>query len=354
VEEAPADLPQEICEAASRGWRLIPIKVGAKKPPLLKNWQKRATSDLQQLKIWASKFSGCNWAVATGPGSGVWVLDVDGENGKSALVEFHLQGLILPDTLSVRSPNGAHFYFRNPPGLSVRNSVETLARGLDTRGDRGYTLIPPSVHPSGTPYTYDDPNASVMDAPKRLLEMIARNEAPATRIQRAPFGILAEGTRNDGLFRYGCAERRRGASLQELEEMLLQANGRRCSPPLPDLEVLRIAASSATYPVGGPDPLETAWIAVGAGTYSRGYGQFIALPRSLQCARPGLSIALPLQRIGGMMGCDWTQVRRWRRRAVEEGLLIPTGRYVPHRRAARYIFIECPTRVSHYKSPLVA
>jgi hypothetical protein len=51
------------------------------------------------------------------------------------------------------------------------------------------------------------------------------------------------------------------------------------------------------------------------------YGPFIALAHELQFARPELSIALPLERIGGLMGCDWTQVRRWRKRVVREGWL---------------------------------
>ena len=50
------------------------------------------------------------------------------------------------------------------------------------------------------------------------------------------------------------------------------------------------------------------------------------------------------------MGCDWTQVRRWRKRAVAEGLLQIVDRYVPHRLATTFYFsdepteTECPTR----------
>ena len=57
-----------------------------------------------------------------------------------------------------------------------------------------------------------------------------------------------------------------------------------------------------------------------------------------------MTIALPLQRIGALMDCDWTQVRRWRIRAVREGWLWPVERYVAHRRAGHYSYLECPTR----------
>ena len=44
------------------------------------------------------------------------------------------------------------------------------------------------------------------------------------------------------------------------------------------------------------------------------------------------------------MGCDWTQARRWRKRAVCEGWLRLTERYIIHKRAALYVFNECPTK----------
>jgi hypothetical protein len=142
----------------------------------------------------------------------------------------------------------------------------------------------------------------------------------------------------------GGASRRRGADLGRLEAELLQANLRRCKPPLPDGEVLKIAGSVARYVVGGPDPLETAWAETYGEVFDCPYERFLALAADLQRARPGLSFALPLERIGELAGCDWTQVRRWRQRAVREGLLHPVSAAIPHRRAAHYILANCPTR----------
>lgn len=336
-------LSEEVRRAASRGWRLFPIKARDKKPPLIKGWRDLATSKLDQLEAWAVEFPGCNWGLATGPGSGVFILDVDGEPGLASLNALHRQGKKIPDTLlTVNTAQGNHLYFRWPERLIVPNSVERIAPGLDIRGDGGYVVIPPSIHPNSEQYVCVDPDEPIADAPEWLLEMIARNEQPAVRPRRAEIGILYEGQRNDGLFRYACALRRRGATLEELRAELFQANARRCIPPLPDEEVLRIAASAATYPVSGPDPLEAAWAAVREEAHSGGYGQFLALARHLAFARPGLSIALPLQRIGTLMECDWTQVRRWRQKAVREGRLHPKERYVPHRRAALYSFTESP------------
>jgi Bifunctional DNA primase/polymerase, N-terminal/Primase C terminal 1 (PriCT-1) len=327
-------------KAASRGWCLFPIKAREKKPPLVKGWRDKATCNLEQLEAWAVEFPNCNWGLATGPGSGVFILDMDGEPGRASLIAFHRQGNEIPDTLTVNTERGSHLYFRWPEGQSIGNSTQRISPGLDIRAEGGYVVIPPSFHPSGTQYAFDDPNESIAEAPKWLLEMVMRNESPAVRLHRAEIGILYEGQRNDGLFRRGCALRRRGASLEELRAELLQANARNCSPPLSDEEALRIAASAATYPVGGPDPLETAWGAVLTETHTRGYEQFIAIARNLQLERQGLSIALPLERIGDLMARDWTQVRRWRQRAVREGWLQLKECSVPHRRAALYVFTE--------------
>jgi len=57
-----------------------------------------------------------------------------------------------------------------------------------------------------------------------------------------------------------------------------------------------------------------------------------------------------LARIGLLLERDWTQVRRWRQRAVREGLLRPAGHYVPHRRAGQYFYVESPTRADFTKS----
>src|SRR5579862_6193177 len=108
---------------------------------------------------------------------------------------------------------------------------------------------------------------------------VRRNHMPEQSAKRTgaaekSIGVLREGERNDGLTRLGGAMRRRGAELAELETGLLEANDRRCQPPLPTEEVLKVAASVARYPVGGPDPLESAWRTVEVETYSSNYERF--------------------------------------------------------------------------------
>ena len=169
------------------------------------------------------------------------------------------------------------------------------------------------------------------------MNKIARsNTACPSEQTNSAVGILFDGTRNDGLTRLGGAMRRRGATLAELETGLLDANDRRCRPALETKEVLKIAASVARYPIGGPDPLEVAWQQVQGEKYQSTYERFLALAQQLQLARPGQTIALPLKRIAALMDCSWVSVGRFRQLAEREQILQRVGEYVPHRRAALY------------------
>jgi hypothetical protein len=317
----------------------------AGKHPCTRHGLKDATTNEQQIHAWATEYPGCNWAVATGLGFGV--LDVDGGKGRASLAVLEARHGKLPETLTCltgREDGGEHRYFACPPGHEIRNTAGRLGEGLDTRGAGGYVLVPCSVHRTGRTYEWENPDARIASAPAWLLDLITGPTPAMGRVPVRQIGILTEGRRNDGLFRYGCALRRKGAEQADIEANLLEANTRRCYPPLAYQEVQKISASASKYPVGGPDPLELAWEASRKQIYVSPYEQFLGLCRHLQLARPQLTIALPLKRIGKLMDCDWTQVRRWRSRAVRQGRLRPMEKYIAHRRAAHYSYIECTTR----------
>ncbi len=341
----------EVIRLAALGWRLFPVKP-QEKQPLITGWKAKATDDVRQMREWVRVHPDCNWGLACGPGSRVWVLDVDGEKGRASLAELEAQHGPLPATLAShtgREDGGEHRWFTWPADRDIRNSTGKLGDGLDIRAAGGYAIVPPSIHPTGRRYQWANPEVPIADAPPWLLEMLTTPAERPAPTPAAEIGILPEGRRNDGLHRFGGALRRRGASQQEIEAELLQSNARRCRPPLPDAEVRKIAASAARYPLGGPDPLEIAWQATQDVTYLSKYARVVALARQLQFDRLGQPIALPLVRLGGLMGCDWTQVRRWRKRAECDGLLRLVGRYVPHRKAALYVFDDGPTKADFAK-----
>jgi Bifunctional DNA primase/polymerase, N-terminal/Primase C terminal 1 (PriCT-1) len=336
-----ADGLERVLSLAARGWRLLPCAERGK-TPLLSDWTRRASCDIGTICMWAKKHVGCNWGVLCGADSGVWVLDVDGESGDASLrslVEQH--GDEWTRTLAVTTARGQHLYFSHPgSGNAIRTNAGKLGVGLDVRGDGGYALVPPSTHPSGTPYEWTSPlnELAPISAPAWLLESVRSAERPFVRA--ADVDVISEGRRNDTLTRVGGYLRRKGATAPEITSALLDQNLRRCRPPLSESEVRLIASSVSRYEPGGPDPLESAWQAIQAQTYPSRYERFLALARQLQLARPGQTIALPLKRIAELMGVHWTTVSVYRQKAVTDGLLEPAGEYIAHRRAGLYRISE--------------
>ncbi len=241
---------------ANRGFRLFPVEVRGKRP-LIKEWPVKATSDPQAVRMWMKQYPDGNWGLATGRASGIFVLDVDGEKGAAAISEWvRLHGDDWTNTLTVKTGRGAHLYFLWPTGVPVRNSASKLAGGLDVRGEGGYVIVPPSVHPSGQVYQWEGTgqNAQIMPAPKWLLEMLISPAQPMASAPAVDCNVIPEGQRNAMLAKLAGAMRRQGTTPQAIEVALLAENASRCSPPLPEAEVRGIARSVSRYaPASAPE-----------------------------------------------------------------------------------------------------
>ena len=94
-----------VLQIAQWGWRLFPVKPRGKRP-LITDWPRQATNETPCIERWMDRFPDCNWGVATGPQSGIFVLDADGENGLRAIVDLERQGCALPKTLTTRTARG--------------------------------------------------------------------------------------------------------------------------------------------------------------------------------------------------------------------------------------------------------
>jgi hypothetical protein len=151
---AAAPHPGAAAYACSRlGFRVFPLRRDTG-TPVFTEWPERASADAAQIKAWWSgTYAGCGVGIATGPASGIWVLDIDVKDadGFSSLRELTLaHGGSVDDfmrTMAVRTPSGgAHVYFRWDEASAaeggVRNSAKQLAPGLDVRGIRGYVRAP--------------------------------------------------------------------------------------------------------------------------------------------------------------------------------------------------------------------
>jgi hypothetical protein len=229
---------------AARGWFVFPIKTRAKEP-LTAHGLLDASRDAATVAGWWQQWPSANIGLHPGR-SGFIVLDLDGPTGEAAGRKF---GLLSEPTLvciTGRRDGGRHLYFERPP-FEVGNNA--LAPKLDVRGDLGYVILPPSVHPSGAVYRW----AGRIDD-LRPLPAVALTALRALQFQPAAMGIVkaaaipalpavGEGARNKTLTAYAGRLFAKGVSEVEVYDLLLALNDRRCQPPLPEPDVLRIVQS---------------------------------------------------------------------------------------------------------------
>jgi hypothetical protein len=146
-----------------------------------------ATTDPATIRRWLDRFPRANLAVRTGPESNLLVLDVDGVEGERSLVELERRHGPLPELYPMQWTGGGRggwqAFFAYPAGRQIGNSGGKLGPKLDTRGNRGYALVPPSV--TSAPYRWavdrKPGNIPPGDAPAWLVDLLdppAQPEAP--------------------------------------------------------------------------------------------------------------------------------------------------------------------------------
>lgn len=152
---------------AQRGWSPIPLQPKKKEPfpgiPL-KPYMREKPATMQKISAWGRRWPDANIGLATGKISGFFVLDCDSLEAVKLVRE---RGI--PDTLSAMTGKGAHFYFAYPD-FSVCNRTGILP-GVDIRGDGGYVVAPPSIHPSGKIYQWGL-GETIAPAPEWLLALL--------------------------------------------------------------------------------------------------------------------------------------------------------------------------------------
>ena len=148
---------------------------------------------------------------------------------------------------------GRHIFLLYPdPPARVRNSAKKIAPDIDVRGDGGYVVAPPSIHPSGNAYCWSvDSARTFAAAPDWLLTLIAEPANGAAAVTppsewRELVKGVAEGARDCSAAKLaGYLLRRRIDPFVTLE-LLRGWNATRCAPPLPERDIERIVDSIAT------------------------------------------------------------------------------------------------------------
>ena len=234
---------------AQKGYRVFPVRAGEKRPETANGFHD-ATTDPDQIQAWFGNSPLSNIGIPTG---GMLVVDIDPE-GLNWLEEDAEKRSSLTEAPWARTPRGGHhFWFRQPEGMTLRNSVSRLAPGVDTRANGGYVVVAPSCIGDGQYIWVEGHELPTIDQlpepPLWLLEALEAQDQPSSgrELVELDQGQITEGSRNHTLFRLGGVMRRVGMTEPAIEAALLASNCQRCNPPLPEWEVRQIAQGVCRY-----------------------------------------------------------------------------------------------------------
>ena len=251
-----------VLELAKRSWDLFPqhsvVNGGCTcgdskcehvaKHPIHKGWKTNATGATKQLTAWWTASPFANIGVKTGRAAYVIVLDVDGDIGAESLRKLEEKYGALPATLTSKTGNGQHFFFKHPGHkftikLSLKDCAKRLGPGLEVKADgkADCVTVPPSLHASGKPYAWMNAETPVADAPNWLLDLLTVEDVPTPA---SDSDVIPEGQRNDAMYAEVCALFKT-CKPEDVLQSALEINRRKCSTPLPDAEIRRMVAGVA-------------------------------------------------------------------------------------------------------------
>jgi hypothetical protein len=137
---------------ARHGWHVFAARERGKAPATEHGVHDATVSAGSIDRMWSTPL--LNVAIACGQ-SALVVIDVDGPDGIAALAQLEVEHEALPSTCECTTARGRHLYYAHDHAARrIGNSASRLAEGVDVRGDGGYVLAPPSVHPDGHVYRW--------------------------------------------------------------------------------------------------------------------------------------------------------------------------------------------------------
>lgn len=244
---------QAAVEYINMGLAVFPV-VYKGKTPLTKNGCKDATTDAAVVKGWWQKWPNANIGIATGAKSnGLLVIDLDvddnrGIDGYQTLRDWEKKHGHLPETIqSITGGGGYHLLYRGAQRVGNRAKV---LEGIDVRGEGGYIIAPPSIHPNGMSYEWEQSPDEYAIAPANELvyQLIEYGRYPTNGFA-VPEKVLT-GERNQSMFRFACSLQSKGFSDEAIIAAIQIENEKRCDPPLSEKELEKTIQSALKYEKG--------------------------------------------------------------------------------------------------------
>ena len=254
--KAPALSPlhQAARDYAAKDWPVFPCIAGDKKPACANGYQD-GTTDLDVIDMWWTENPEYNIGLCPDD-VGLAVIDEDSAKGGD------VAPLHLPKTRTVETPSGGkHYYFLG----SVPPTVGKLGPHIDTRGQKSYVLVPPSVvngksyreiddrDPVALPAEIEDRAAARADAQTSEVHDLdlPGNVATARRkiadlIERKDVAVQDQGGDNR-TYQLACElVRDLGLSVDKALEVIAPWNDA-CVPPWSDDELRAKLENAASY-----------------------------------------------------------------------------------------------------------
>lgn len=228
-------------EYAKMGLAVFPLRA-RNKAPATKNGCKDATTDQKQIVSWWSKWPDSNIGIATGSASGgLVVIDLDrdeekGCDGYEILREWQRQHGQLPDTCqSITGRGGYHLLYRDT--VEHRNA-QALYEGVDIRGEGGYIVAPPSVHPNGRAYEWEQgPDEFEIVQADVLVKEFLKGPKKEQQQYFHQSEVIPEGQRVSTLVQLIGSQRAKGLGEAAIRAAVQAENEEKCLPPLTDQEL---------------------------------------------------------------------------------------------------------------------
>lgn len=243
-------------------WHVFPLRP-REKVPLEAGGFYTASTDPAVIRAWWARWPDANIGIACGA-SGLVVVDVDAKDGAPGLESWReLRGELgasIDEAVTCETPTGGMHIYYAATTRAIRNSASMLAPGIDIRGEGGYVLAPPSIHPNGGAYEWAmgfGPHEHAVDPiPDSIADKLRGGEARPAPSSAPIEGMITLGQRNATLASLAGTMRRRGMSPDAINAALQAENVTTCSPQLDEAEVARIAQSVARYdPTVDPEHL---------------------------------------------------------------------------------------------------
>lgn len=258
------DYSSPLAEAAhdyvERGLAIIPLGVG-KKEPVTKSGLNDWTDNPGQIDVWwgqgehAGKRGNPSYNIGMACGQvsgGIIAIDLDCHsdeaNGLHFLRDWEVEHGKLPETWTqITGSGGKQLFYR--AGQDIRNSANGEI-GVDVRGNGGYVVLPPSLHPCGDCYEWSisPDDMDVADADDKVYDFIravskTKKRGDGWNAEKTGIPSEIKENRNETLFSLGRSFLSRGSGHDEVATLIRSLNTTICSPPLPADEVEKLIGS---------------------------------------------------------------------------------------------------------------